>query len=72
MSEEKKKVLKIDEDVCIGCNTCESIAPDYFKIDGGVSKVIKAYDENDAELIQDVIDSCPVQAITVEEETPQE
>jgi len=64
MSEEKK-TLKVDADTCIGCGTCEGIAPEYFKIEDGVSVVKKAYDEADADIITDAIDSCPVQAITL-------
>lgn len=60
---ETKKTLEIDAEACIGCGTCESIAPDYFKIVDGVSEVIKEYNENDAEDIEEAINNCPVQAI---------
>ena len=64
--EEKGKKIVVDESACIACGTCESIAPDYFKIEGGVSKVLKDYDEKDAALIDEAVESCAVQAITVE------
>lgn len=68
MAEEtkSKKVLKVNAETCIGCGACESIAPEYFEIIDGLSEVKKPYDEKDADLINEAIDSCPVQAITLE------
>jgi len=69
MAKEKtKKKIVVDCDACIGCGTCESIAPDYFEIVDGVSEVKKAYDEKDASDIDDAINNCPVQAISLESE----
>jgi len=66
MAEEAKKKLVV-ADSCIGCGTCENIAPEYFEVkDDGMSHVKKDYDEKDKELIDEAIDSCPVQAITLE------
>jgi len=62
----KGKKIVVDESACIACGTCESVAPDYFKIEDNVSKVVKEYDEKDAKLIEEAVESCPVQAITVE------
>ena len=64
--EVKGKKIVVDESACIACGTCESIAPEYFRVEGGVSKVIKDYDEKDAKLIDEAVESCAVQAITVE------
>ena len=58
----KKVVLDMDE--CVACGTCVEICPEVFKMD----------DENDTvevilptggpeDLIQEAIDSCPVQCI---------
>ncbi len=64
MAEEKKKTLRVDAETCIGCGICEGIAPAYFKVkDDGISYVQKAYDEKDKDIIEEAIDSCPVQAI---------
>jgi len=61
-----KKKIVVDADTCIGCGTCEGIAPEYFKVgDDGISEVIKQYDEKDKDIIEDAVDSCPSQAITV-------
>ena len=55
----------IDEDMCIGCGSCESIAPEYFSVDGK-SKVKKEYQESDKDLINEAINACPVDAISLE------
>lgn len=65
MAEEEKKQIVIDEDACIGCGACEGIAPEYFKVEDGVSKVQKEYSEEDAELIQQAIDGCAGKAISL-------
>jgi len=65
MVEEAKKKIHV-ADTCIGCGTCESIAPEYFEVkDDGMSYVKKDYDEKDKDIIEEAIDSCPVQAITL-------
>lgn len=68
MAEEKKvkKTIVVDSNTCIGCGTCENIAPEYFKVkDDGISYVQKDYDEKDKDIIEEAIDSCPVQAISL-------
>lgn len=59
---------KVNKDVCIGCGACTSIAPDVFEIgDDGLAEVVK---DNIGEEKEDVIDaseSCPTEAIEVEE-----
>lgn len=56
--------ITVDENLCIGCGTCESMCPACFKVEEGVSKVInqECTDCN----VQEVADSCPVRAISVE------
>lgn len=60
------KKIQIDETLCIGCGTCENIAPEYFKIEDGISVVKKEYDVKDADLISEAIDNCPTGAIKEE------
>ena len=59
--------VKVNEDLCIGCGTCEAICPNVFKIDAesGKSKVI-AEECGDCNC-QETVDSCPVNAISIEE-----
>ena len=66
MSDEKK-TIKIDKDSCIGCGGCEAIAPDYFEVaSDGKAIVKKEYNAEEADLIQEAADGCPVGAITIE------
>lgn len=55
---------KVNEELCIGCGTCESLCPNVFKIEDGKSHVIS---EDCGECdVQETINSCPVSAISVE------
>jgi len=65
---EKKKIIKINEDVCIGCGACADTAQDYFHVVDGVSKVKKQYDEADKEDIEAAVSGYPVDAISIVEE----
>lgn len=61
------KVLKVDKEVCIGCGTCTVLAPKSFKLDAdGKAEVINPPTDT-PETIKEAIDSCPVAAITEEE-----
>lgn len=63
-----KKII-VDADLCIGCGSCEAVAPDYFEIkDDGKSHVKKQYESEDEETINEAIDVCPVHAIELSEE----
>ena len=54
----------VDKDMCIGCGGCEGICPEVFQLDEekGKSEVIMP-EGGPEELIQDAIESCPVEAI---------
>ena len=52
-------MIKIDEEKCIGCGSCESVCPKGFEMKDG-----KAYVKNsNASRIKEAIDICPVNAI---------
>jgi len=53
----------INEELCIGCGTCESLCPQAFQVQEGKSKVI-ASECGDCDC-QEVADSCPVKAISL-------
>lgn len=55
----------VNEDLCIGCGTCEALCPGVFKIEEGKSHVVSE-DCGDCNC-QEAAESCPVSAITVEE-----
>ena len=57
-------MITVNQETCIGCGTCVALCPQTFKLnDGGKSEVIS---QDDAECAKGAVESCPVQAITVE------
>jgi len=58
--------LRVDEELCSGCELCVQICPDVFEMDStGISKVKEGADEN-LECVDEAIDSCPTAAIIQE------
>ena len=54
----------IDEEECIGCGSCEDICPDVFKLNEDTEKAEVITPEGGPEdLIDEAIDSCPVECI---------
>lgn len=63
------KKIVVNQDLCIGCGSCEAIAPDHFEVkDDGKSHVKKQYTPEDEDTIKEAIDNCPVKAIELIEE----
>ena len=56
----------VDRDTCIGCGACTSICPEVFEMKEGKAEATGNADEADCD-VQSAADSCPVQAISVEE-----
>lgn len=60
---------KVDADLCVGTGSCVSLCPEVFQMnDAGISEV--QVDEIPAELedsAREAAESCPVDAITIEE-----
>jgi ferredoxin len=54
----------VNEELCIGCGTCEGLCPKVFKVENGKSKVI-AEDCADCNC-EETAGSCPVKAISIE------
>jgi len=60
--------INLDQDKCIGCNTCPLMDPDHFEMDTATYKAkIKKQAEEITDTIKSAIDACPVGAITIEE-----
>ncbi len=60
--------VRIDEDECIGCGTCEEICPEVFKLNADIEKAkVIMPDDGPQDLIEEAIDSCPVSCIYEEE-----
>lgn len=57
-------MIKVDENKCIGCGACVAIDPEHFDFDeNGLSKVTS---QDMTNFNNEVVDSCPVGAINVE------
>ena len=61
--------VKVDQDLCIGCGTCELMCSQCFQLEDGKAQVVRDECSGDIECdMQDVIDSCPTEAISIIEE----
>ena len=59
--------IKIDQETCIGCGSCQAVCPDVFEMKGDDNKAyVKENEVDKVECVQEAIDICPVQAIEVE------
>ncbi len=54
------------DDNCIACGVCVDICPDVFELGDDKALVIEGADTN-ADCVQEAIDSCPTQSISIEE-----
>ncbi|EPR37491.1 4Fe-4S ferredoxin iron-sulfur binding domain-containing protein [Desulfovibrio sp. X2] len=62
------KMVIIDEETCIGCESCVEIAPSTFSFNESTSKAyVTDPDASSEEDVQEAIDTCPVQCISWEE-----
>jgi ferredoxin len=61
--------VTLDDEECIGCQSCIELCPDVFGFDDETEKayVYEQYSE-DEECIEDAAAACPVDCIDVEEE----
>ncbi len=61
--------ISIDQDKCIGCNTCPLLDPEVFEMDTVSYKArVKSQPKTVTESVQNAIDSCPVGAISASDE----
>jgi ferredoxin len=63
------KKVRIDEDECIGCESCVEICPDVFTFNDDTDKA-EVIDENlaEEECVDEAVASCPSECIYVDEE----
>ncbi len=63
------KRLVIDADECVACGTCVEICPEVFEMEDGADTAVVIKENGGPEdLIQEAIDTCPVQCISWEED----
>ena len=62
------KTVIVNQDLCIGCNTCPLIDPETFELDQTTFKAkVKHQPETISDKIDTAISSCPVNAISLKE-----
>lgn len=61
---------RIDRELCTGVQNCVAIAPEYFEMDnGGKARAIRpSVAEEDEDLLLDAAESCPVDAVILEDD----
>lgn len=61
------KIL-LDQNKCIGCNTCVLMDPETFEMDTTTYKAkVKKQPATVTDAVKSALESCPVGAITIEE-----
>jgi ferredoxin len=59
--------INLDQNKCIGCNTCPMMDPEHFEMDNTIYKAkIKTQPEEITDTIKSAVEACPVGAITIE------
>lgn len=56
--------IVIDEQECIGCETCVELCPDVFEMNEDGEKAIVKDPDSTLECVEESIDSCPSEAIS--------
>jgi len=60
--------INLDQNKCIGCNTCVMMDPETFEMDTTIYKAkVKKQPEIVTDVIKSAIEACPVGAITIEQ-----
>jgi ferredoxin len=60
--------VKVDRDLCVGIGNCVAVAPSVFKLDNANKATIQDISSASYEKIMSAAESCPVNAIIVEDD----
>ncbi|OBQ54837.1 ferredoxin [Halodesulfovibrio spirochaetisodalis] len=60
------KKIRIDEDECIGCESCVEICPQAFQMNADGDKAIVVNEDLEDDCVDESIDTCPVNCIAYE------
>ncbi len=56
--------IVIDEDACMGCESCCEICPDVFEMSGEGDKAVVKAPDSTLDCVEEAIDACPAEAIS--------
>lgn len=59
--------IEIDNDLCIGCGTCESVCSEVFEVGDDCKSHVKKGADTSLPCVVEAEDDCPEQAITVKD-----
>jgi len=61
--------IVVDRDKCTGLGMCEAEAPDLFEVqdDGSLAILNETPDEDQREAAEAAVDSCPTEALSIED-----
>jgi len=61
--------VRVDEELCIGCEACVEICPEVFEMQGdaAVAKIEDDIPDDLEDTCREAAESCPVEAILVED-----
>jgi ferredoxin len=60
--------VKVDKETCVSCGTCVDICPDIFEMDDDIAVTkMDTVSEGLQESCREAAESCPVEAIVIEE-----
>jgi len=54
----------IDQDACMGCESCVEICPDVFEMNDSGEKAQVSDPDSEADCVEEAIDSCPAECIS--------
>ena len=60
--------VRVDRELCTGVGNCVAVAPTVFKLDKNNKAVILDKDSVEGQLLMDAAESCPVNAIIIEDD----
>ena len=60
--------MKVDRSLCTGVGNCVAMAPTVFKLDKNNKAVVLDVDSVDSQMLMDAAESCPVDAIIIEDD----
>ena len=61
--------VRVDADLCTGCGLCADICPEVLEIQDDISVVlVEEVPEEQADVVREAAEDCPVEAIIVEDD----